>query len=118
MLNVIFYKRLKRQDYNVLELINNFYFYFLDHQITIRKYRRKAMGLLYDSITTLVSFTGWSVLFLCMCLLDRKRHYTWHFNIIVLIHGIVAIVLSGYSAFIQGPWPFTNSGKYSHAYKY
>ena len=39
-----------------------------------------------------------------------KNSSEWHCRRITVIHAVVVVILSAWSAFVQGPWPFTHPG--------
>ncbi|XP_005303815.2 TLC domain-containing protein 5-like [Chrysemys picta bellii] len=56
------------------------------------------------------SLTAWLSLYACFCYWNKHRTYEWSCRLVTLMHGVIVTCLSGYVAFIDGPWPLTHAG--------
>lgn len=63
-----------------------------------------------DTSTLLAACFTWSTLYFTLCLVNSKHCYEWHIRCVTFIHAITVTILGGYIVFVQGPWPFTDSG--------
>lgn len=69
--------------------------------------RRMALAL---CLQVLGSLGGWLSLYFSCCHVNKHRSYEWSCRLVTLAHGVLAIGLSAYIGFIDGPWPFTYPG--------
>lgn len=53
---------------------------------------------------------SWGTLYFTLCLWNGKQSKEWHCRSVTFIHAIVILCLCAWSAFIQGPWPYTRPG--------
>ena len=53
----------------------------------------------------------WACLYILLRLLDFTKSPEWHSRCVALIHAVTVVLMSAWSGFIQGPWPFTDPGK-------
>ena len=54
----------------------------------------------------------WLALYFLMCAVDPRHSYEWHCRIVTGIHGVLITSMAAWCAFVQGPWPFTDAGKF------
>jgi len=58
----------------------------------------------------ITSVIGWTTLYYVLCTYLRRHTNEWHCRWITVLHAIVVVMLSAWSVFVQGPWPFTDPG--------
>ncbi|KFO96131.1 Transmembrane protein 136, partial [Calypte anna] len=56
------------------------------------------------------SLVVWLFLYACCCCCNKHRSYEWSCRLVTLLHGVIVTCLSGYVAFLDGPWPLTHAG--------
>lgn len=54
----------------------------------------------------------WTGLYLFFRFLNASKSPELHCRYIACVHAITVVMMSGWSGFIQGPWPFTDPGKF------
>ena len=59
------------------------------------------------------SFIGWMTLYCLFCTYILDHTSEWHCRLVTVLHAVVIVMLSAWSAFVQGPWPFTDPGNVS-----
>jgi len=59
------------------------------------------------------SFVGWTTLFWLLCAYSPRHTSEWHCRWVTVLHAITVVILSAWSVFVQGPWPFTDPGNVS-----
>jgi len=59
------------------------------------------------------SFIGWTTLFWLLCAYSPHHTSEWHCRWVTVLHAIIVVILSAWSVFVQGPWPFTDPGNVS-----
>jgi len=68
----------------------------------------------FDSIVTgiVTSVIGWTTVYFLFC--NYLPHHTseWHCRCVTVLHAVIVVMLSAWSAFIQGPWPFSDPGNF------
>ena len=73
------------------------------------------MLLTFDSTVAgvVTSCIGWTTLYWVLC--AHLPHYTseWHCRWVTVLHAVIVVILSAWSVFVQGPWPFTDPGNVS-----
>lgn len=62
-----------------------------------------------------VCLAGWIALYALLCYTNGSCSYEWNCRLVTLLHGILAVCITAYIGYIDGPWPFTYPGKYSNA---
>jgi len=65
-----------------------------------------------DSIAggVMVSVIGWACLYGLLCTYFPRYTNEWHCRSVTVLHASIVIILSAWSVFVQGPWPFTDPG--------
>jgi len=58
-----------------------------------------------------VCLAGWIALYALLCYANGSCGYEWNCRLVTLFHGILAVCITAYIGYIDGPWPFTNPGK-------
>lgn len=62
-------------------------------------------------LEVLCSLTGWFALYQWFCRACAHRRSEWNCRLVTLSHGVLIVLLTGYVAFVDGPWPFTHAGR-------
>ena len=62
----------------------------------------------------LVATAGWTALYTLLCLYNSSNTYEWNCRLVSTVHALVAIGMTSWSGFAQGPWPFTEPGYCFH----
>lgn len=62
-------------------------------------------------LEVLCSLTGWFALYQLFCSACAQRRSEWNCRLVTLSHGVLMVLLTGYVAFVDGPWPFTHAGQ-------
>ncbi|XP_047246749.1 TLC domain-containing protein 5a isoform X1 [Girardinichthys multiradiatus] len=52
----------------------------------------------------------WASFYFILCIINGSRSYEWNCRLVTLVHGIVAICITAYIGYVDGPWPFTHPG--------
>jgi len=71
---------------------------------------------LSDSIAgagAVTSVIGWTTLYYLLCTYLPQWTSEWHCRLITVLHAVIVVMLSAWSVFVQGPWPFTDPGNVS-----
>lgn len=63
------------------------------------------------ALGVLCSLTGWFALYRLFCSACAQRRPEWNCRLVTLSHGVLIVLLTGYVAFVDGPWPFTHAGQ-------
>nr|XP_061797828.1 TLC domain-containing protein 5-like [Nerophis lumbriciformis] len=58
----------------------------------------------------LLSLAGWASLYFALCHLNSHRSCEWNCRLVTLLHGILAVSVTAYIGYVDGPWPFTYPG--------
>ncbi|XP_054457196.1 TLC domain-containing protein 5a isoform X2 [Anoplopoma fimbria] len=58
-------------------------------------------------VGALLCISCWVSLYLILCNLNGSRSYEWNCRLVTLVHGILAVCITGYIGYVDGPWPFT-----------
>lgn len=53
---------------------------------------------------------GWITLYFTLCKVNRLRSYEWNCRLVTLLHGILAVCITAYIGYVDGPWPFDHPG--------
>jgi hypothetical protein len=56
----------------------------------------------------------WSSLYFVFCFVNPSCNTEWHCREVTALHAITVVALSGWSAFLQGPWPLSDPGQFSY----
>ncbi|KAF5896857.1 transmembrane protein, partial [Clarias magur] len=54
-----------------------------------------------------VCLAGWIALYVLLCYTNSSCGYEWNCRLVTLFHGILAVCITAYIGYIDGPWPFT-----------
>ncbi|KAM9469530.1 TLC domain-containing protein 5a [Clarias gariepinus] len=57
-----------------------------------------------------VCLAGWIALYALLCYTNSSCGYEWNCRLVTLFHGILAVCITAYIGYIDGPWPFTYPG--------
>ncbi|XP_076831953.1 TLC domain-containing protein 5a isoform X2 [Brachyhypopomus gauderio] len=52
----------------------------------------------------------WVSLYSLLCHTNGFRSYEWNCRLVTLVHGIMAVGITAYIGYVDGPWPFTYPG--------
>ncbi|KAM8903853.1 TLC domain-containing protein 5a isoform 2-T3 [Spinachia spinachia] len=58
-------------------------------------------------LAVLLCISCWVSLYSILCGLNGSRSYEWNCRLVTLAHGILAVCITGYIGYVDGPWPFT-----------
>ncbi|XP_030634500.1 TLC domain-containing protein 5a [Chanos chanos] len=53
---------------------------------------------------------GWVGLYTLLCYTNGSCGYEWNCRLVTLLHGILAVCITAYIGYVDGPWPFTHPG--------
>ncbi|KAK1786526.1 hypothetical protein P4O66_017656, partial [Electrophorus voltai] len=53
---------------------------------------------------------GWVALYSLLCHTNGSRGCEWNCRLVTLLHGIMAVSVTAYIGYVDGPWPFTYPG--------
>lgn len=67
------------------------------------------MALLVVSV--LLCLFGWVSLYFFLCNVNGSRGGEWNCRLVTLLHGILAVCITAYIGYVDGPWPFTYPGR-------
>ena len=60
----------------------------------------------------LLSLFSWGSLYFTLRRLQPQRKAEWHCRTVTAVHASLISLITAWSTFVQGPWPFTDAGKY------
>lgn len=58
---------------------------------------------------------GWITLYFTLCKVNRLRSYEWNCRLVTLLHGILAVCITVYIGYVDGPWPFDHPGLFNYS---
>ncbi|XP_054650847.1 TLC domain-containing protein 5a [Dunckerocampus dactyliophorus] len=61
-------------------------------------------------VSALLSLAGWVSLYFALCCVNGRRSSEWNCRLVTLLHGILAVCVTAYIGYVDGPWPFTHPG--------
>ncbi|XP_076002535.1 TLC domain-containing protein 5a [Genypterus blacodes] len=61
-------------------------------------------------VYALLCLFGWISLYFFLCVVNGSRGGEWNCRLVTLLHGILAVCITGYIGYVDGPWPFTYPG--------
>lgn len=59
----------------------------------------------------LLCLSFWVSLYFILCHVNGSRSYEWNCRLVTLVHGILAVCITAYIGYVDGPWPFSYPGK-------
>lgn len=62
-------------------------------------------------VGVLLSLLGWISLYAFLCHSNGSHGYEWNCRLVTLVHGILAICITAYIGYVDGPWPFSYPGE-------
>lgn len=62
-------------------------------------------------IGAILSLSFWLSLYCILCSVNGSRSYEWNCRLVTLLHGILAVCITAYIGYVDGPWPFTYPGE-------
>ncbi|KAM9733027.1 TLC domain-containing protein 5a isoform 1-T2 [Menidia menidia] len=61
-------------------------------------------------VCALLCLSCWVSLYFFLCNINGSRSSEWNCRLVTLVHGILAICITAYIGYVDGPWPFTYPG--------
>lgn len=62
-------------------------------------------------IGAVLSLSFWASLYCFLCGVNGSRSYEWNCRLVTLLHGILAVCITAYIGYVDGPWPFSYPGE-------
>ncbi|XP_028822428.1 TLC domain-containing protein 5a [Denticeps clupeoides] len=62
------------------------------------------------AVSTGICLAGWVSLYALLCHANSSHGYEWNCRLVTLFHGILAVCITAYIGYVDGPWPFTHPG--------
>lgn len=62
-------------------------------------------------IGAVLSLSFWVSLYCILCCVNGSRSYEWNCRLVTLLHGILAVCITAYIGYVDGPWPFSYPGE-------
>lgn len=62
-------------------------------------------------VGALLCLSFWVSLYFILCHVNGSRSYEWNCRLVTLVHGILAVCITAYIGYVDGPWPFSYPGK-------
>ena len=62
-------------------------------------------------VGALVSLSFWVSLYFILSSINGSRSSEWNCRLVTLLHGILAVGITAYIGYVDGPWPFAYPGK-------
>lgn len=62
-------------------------------------------------IGAVLSLSFWVSLYCVLCCVNGSRSYEWNCRLVTLLHGILAVCITAYIGYVDGPWPFSYPGE-------
>nr|XP_020455734.1 transmembrane protein 136 isoform X3 [Monopterus albus] len=59
-------------------------------------------------VCALLSLSCWVTFYLILCNVNGSKSYEWNCRLVTLVHGILAVCITAYIGYVDGPWPFTH----------
>ncbi|KAK3531190.1 hypothetical protein QTP70_015136 [Hemibagrus guttatus] len=57
-----------------------------------------------------VCLAVWIALYALLCYTNGSCGYEWNCRLVTLFHGVLAVCITAYIGYVDGPWPFTYPG--------
>ncbi|XP_060902598.1 TLC domain-containing protein 5a isoform X1 [Labrus mixtus] len=61
-------------------------------------------------VFALLCLSCWASFYFIVCIVNGSRSYEWNCRLVTLVHGILAVCITSYIGYVDGPWPFTHPG--------
>lgn len=61
-------------------------------------------------ICALLCLSCWALFYFVLCNVNESRSYEWNCRLVTLVHGVLAVCITAYIGYVDGPWPFTYPG--------
>ncbi|XP_024133089.1 TLC domain-containing protein 5a isoform X4 [Oryzias melastigma] len=58
-------------------------------------------------VCALFTLSCWVSFYFILCNINGRRSYEWNCRLVTLVHGILAVCITAYIGYVDGPWPFT-----------
>lgn len=62
-------------------------------------------------LAAVLSLSFWASLYLLLCAVNGSRSYEWNCRLVTLLHGVLAVCVTAYIGYVDGPWPFSYPGE-------
>ncbi|CDQ59242.1 unnamed protein product [Oncorhynchus mykiss] len=62
------------------------------------------------AVGVVLCLTGWITLYTLLCNTNGSHGSEWNCRLVTLLHGILAVCITAYIGYVDGPWPFTHPG--------
>lgn len=62
-------------------------------------------------VCALLCLSCWVSFYFVLCNVNGSRSYEWNCRLVTLVHGILAVCITAYIGYVDGPWPFTYPGR-------
>ena len=62
-------------------------------------------------VCALLCLSCWVSFYFLLCYVNGSRSYEWNCRLVTLVHGILAVCITAYIGYVDGPWPFTYPGR-------
>ncbi|XP_060902600.1 TLC domain-containing protein 5a isoform X2 [Labrus mixtus] len=59
-------------------------------------------------VFALLCLSCWASFYFIVCIVNGSRSYEWNCRLVTLVHGILAVCITSYIGYVDGPWPFTH----------
>ncbi|XP_041796971.1 TLC domain-containing protein 5a isoform X3 [Chelmon rostratus] len=59
-------------------------------------------------VGALLCLSCWVSLYFILCNINGSRSSEWNCRLVTLVHGILAVCITAYIGYVDGPWPFTH----------
>lgn len=62
-------------------------------------------------VCALLCLSCWVSFYFILCYVNGSRSSEWNCRLVTLVHGILAVCITAYIGYVDGPWPFTHPGR-------
>ncbi|XP_068601219.1 TLC domain-containing protein 5a [Brachionichthys hirsutus] len=62
------------------------------------------------AVGALLCLSFWASLYFVLCNVNGSRSPEWNCRLVTLVHGILAVCITAYIGYVDGPWPFAYPG--------
>lgn len=63
-------------------------------------------------VVALLCLLFWVSFYFILCNVNGSRSYEWNCRLVTLVHGILAVCITAYIGYVDGPWPFSYPGRH------
>ncbi|XP_076146447.1 TLC domain-containing protein 5a [Alosa pseudoharengus] len=61
-------------------------------------------------VGVILCLVGWISLYAFLCHSNGSHGYEWNCRLVTLAHGLLAVGITAYIGYVDGPWPFSHPG--------